>query len=168
MKFLCEAVEKPSLNRQTHGQTGGETDMTENITYPHSLVVIRISVEYNTVQCFKHLILSNNWVYRWQRLTVMGKCSYLFRVKSHSQGRDYRILDLNLVESIPSLLFIILFEWLKYIIWPFKLNLNKIRGDLDPRFQAQIPFMQWDFGLSNFSDTGWVRLIRRQLIRSST
>ena len=36
--------------------------------------------------------------------------SYLFRVKSRSHGRDYRILDLDLVESIPSSLFIILFE----------------------------------------------------------
>ena len=60
--------------------------------------------------------------------TVPQMCSYLFRVKSRSHWWDYRILDLDLVESIVSLLFIIdlLFEWWKYIVWPFKLNLNKI------------------------------------------
>ena len=35
---------------------------------------------------------------------------YLFRVKSRSQGQDYRVLDLDLVEFILLLLFIILFK----------------------------------------------------------
>ena len=66
-------------------------------------------------------------------------CSYLSRVKSRSQGRDYRIFYLDLVESRPSLLFIILFEWWKHIIWPFKLDLNKIHGDLDLRSNCYKP-----------------------------
>ena len=48
-------------------------------------------------------------------------------MKSRSQGRDYRNLDLGLVESILSLLLIILFN----IVWPFKLDLNKICDDLE-------------------------------------
>ena len=43
--------------------------------------------------------------------TMQDRCSYLFREKSHSQGRDYRIFYLDLVESVSSLLFITLFEW---------------------------------------------------------
>ena len=66
-------------------------------------------------------------------------CSHLYRVKCHSQGRDYRNLDLDLVESIPSLLFIILFEWWKYIIWLFKLDLNEKHGDLDLRSNCYKP-----------------------------
>ena len=43
--------------------------------------------------------------------TATRSCLYLFRVKPRSQRRDYRLFNLDLVESIPSLLFIILFEW---------------------------------------------------------
>ena len=35
----------------------------------------------------------------FMNLSMTALCSYLFRVKSRSQGQDYRILDLDLVES---------------------------------------------------------------------
>ena len=57
------------------------------------------------------------------------QCSCLLRVKSRLQGRDYKLLDLDLVEAILSLQYLNDERTLSD-----HLDLNKICGDLESNY----------------------------------
>ena len=58
---------------------------------------------------------STGWTHAWPSYNTNTEWSYLFRIKSRSQGREYRISDLDLVESITALIFY-------NIVWMMKVH----------------------------------------------